>query len=331
METRGVIKSRVETAIERSVQRPWTQAMDGHDRVTRRTVLRASAATAALGFAGTTAAETDDNAGAEPIPALDLTGALDDATTVRAASVTPEQSSGIGPGSLLLISRDGATAGCTANFVWDGADGDVYLGAAGHCFLPGSAEADTNAGESYDTSDVTVRVCIDCGFGGATALNGLAGGELVELGEVAYARQSEDDVGVGNDFGLVRVPSDVQDLLDPSMPTYGGPSEVGEVDGGEPVCHYGNAVGLGETFVTKGRTGAGLGNDGDSWNAGTGSAPGDSGAAVQSCRPTLSGFRGVEAVGVLTHGTTGGVAGTTMSRAVEMAAEAGLDISPRLV
>jgi hypothetical protein len=307
--------------------------MDENDDLTRRRVLKASAATTALGLGATGAASagTGDTPDAEPIPCLDLTGILDDMAVVDAASVTPETSNGIGPGSFLVISRDGTTAGCTANFVWDSASGEVYLGAAGHCFLPGDAAASKSAGGSYDASDVTVRVCIDCDFGGATGLSGLRGGRLVELGEVAYARQSEGGVGVGNDFGLVRVPSAVQDLLDPSMPMFGGPTEVDEVDGGETVCHYGNAVVFGETFLTKGRTGAGFGHDGNNWTAGTTSAPGDSGSAVQVCETTLSGPQGVEAAGVLTHLTTnGGVAGTTMARAREMATEAGLDISTRL-
>jgi hypothetical protein len=307
--------------------------MEDDRTFSRRRILRTSAAAAAgLGGMGTTAAsETAPVDGAEPIPCLDLDAADTEFETVQAASVAPETSDGIGPGSLLQISRDGTTAGCTANFIWEGADGAVYLGAAGHCFLPSSADAAENAGGSYDTSSVTVRACVDCRFGGALALNGVAGGRLVELGDVVYARQAENGAGVGNDFGLVRIPSAVQNLIDPAMPQFGGPSEVGAVDSGEPVCHYGNAVAFGETFLTKGRSGAGLGSGNDSWTAGTTSAPGDSGAAVQSCQPTTSGLQGVEAVGVLTHGTTNGVAGTTMSRAAEMAAEAGLDISPRLV
>lgn len=302
--------------------------------VTRRSVLRTGAAAAtALAGVGTAAgtAAADDVEGveeADPIPCLDMTGQLDEFDTVD-ASLLPETASGIGPGSFLLISRGGAIAGCTANFVWEDGN-DLYLGAAGHCFLPGSAAASESAGGSYDTGGVTVRACIDCATGGALGLNGVRTGQLVELGDVVYARQSANGVGVGNDFGLVRIPDAARDLIDPAMPQFGGPTEVGQVEGGEPVCHYGNAVTFGETFLTKGRTGAGLGTAGDSWTAGTTSAPGDSGAAVQSCTPTASGLQGVEAVGVLTHGTTSGVAGTTMSRAVEMATEAGLDISPRL-
>ncbi len=307
--------------------------MSDDSAVTRRSVLRTGAVAATgLGAVGTASAGGEEPvAGAEPIPCPDVTDAAAGGDTVAPAAVAPETSSGIGPGSLLLVSRGATTAACTANFVWDGADGDVYLGAAGHCFLPSAAAATENAGGSFDPGEVTVEVCVDCTFGGAVALNGLPGGRLVELGEVAYARQSADGTGVGNDFGLVRVPTAARDLLDPSMPEFGGPSEVGQVDGGEPVCHYGNAVVFGETFLTKGRVGAGLGSTDDSWTAGTASAPGDSGAAVQSCQPGLTGLQGVEAVGVLTHASTSGVAGTTLDRAAELATEAGLGVSPRLV
>jgi hypothetical protein len=305
--------------------------MADRDDVTRRSVLKASAAAAGIGLAGTASASEDGGlAGAEQIPCVDVTDAREeDLEAVDAASVAPETSSGIGPGSFLLISRGGATAGCTANFVWDDG-GDVYLGAAGHCFLPGDTPASKSAGGSFDATNQTVEVCIDCAFGGATGLNGITGGRLVELGEVIYARQSEDGVGPGSDFGLVRIPEAARDLIDPTMPKFGGPSEAGTLEAGETACHYGNAVAFGETFLTKGRSGAGLGSTDDVWRAATASAPGDSGAAVQTCNPSLTGLQGAQAVGALTHLTTNGVAGTTMSRAEEMAAEAGLDITPRL-
>jgi hypothetical protein len=78
-----------------------------------------------------------------------------------------------------------------------------------------------------------------CTFGGGTALSGLEG-ETVELGDVVYARQSRDGDDIGNDFGLVEIPSDAEHLVDPSMPTWGGPTERGEVNVGETVVRYGN-------------------------------------------------------------------------------------------
>lgn len=296
---------------------------------TRRRVLRASAAVAGLGAATGAAAGETETDGMERIGTSDLTAAEDSIETVDASGVAPETSSGIGPGSQLFITRadSSGTSGCTANFVWEGADGTRYLGAAGHCFLPGSADAATNSGGSYDASQVTTRVCIDCTFGGATGLNGLRG-RVVELGEVVYARQARGGTQIGEDFGLVRIPSEAEPLIDPSMPTFGGPTEPGTVDSGEQLCHYGNGVATGETFLTKPRTGLGIGHDpaAGSWQAGLAAAPGDSGSAVQGATTTLSGVQGVEAAGVLTHVGTTGVAGTTREKAIEMAAESGLDV-----
>lgn len=319
--------------------------MSENSNFSRRTVIRASAA--AIGFAGVggaRAAEGDDEDvdrdALERIPCLDVTDQEDDLETVDAAAVPPEQSSGIGPGSMLFITREDSsgTAGCTANFVWRGSDGTLYLGAAGHCFLPESADADRNAGGSYDSSQVSTRVCISCTFGGGTALSGLEG-ETVELGDVVYARQSRDGEDIGNDFGLVEIPSDAEHLVDPSMPTWGGPTERGEVNVGETVVQYGNGVGTGETFLTKNRTGVGVQQDPDNgrWYAQLPAAPGDSGSAIQGATTTVTSPEGVEAAGILTHiafsndPTGSGTAGTNRAKATQMATEAGLDIETVLV
>lgn len=272
----------------------------------------------------------------ERVPCLDVTHAEDDLDTVDAATVPPEQSSGIGPGSVLFVTREDSsgTAGCTANFAWQGADGTLYLGAAGHCFLPDDADADDNAGGDYDSSGVTTRVCIDCTFGGGTALSGLRG-EVVELGDVVYARQSRDGEDIGNDFGLVEIPSDAEQLVDPSMPTWGGPTERGAIEAGESVVQYGNGVGTGEVFLTKNRSGVGVQQDGGAgaWYAELPAAPGDSGSAVQGAAATVSGLEGVEAAGILTHltvssdPTSTGTAGTNRAKAAEMVSQdAGLDV-----
>lgn len=303
----------------------------------RRAVLRAGAATVGLGGIGAASAHGgavgDDEAfdDAERVPPVDVSESEDQLETVSPASVAPEQSSGIGPGTMLFITREDAsgTAGCTANFVWEGADGTRYLGAAGHCFLPTGADADQNAGGDYDSSKVTVRACVDCSFGGTTALTGLVRGEVVELGSVAYARQTLDGTDVGNDFGLVEIPSSADGLVDPSMPTWGGPTTAGAINAGDRVVHYGNGVATGETFVTKNRAGVGVTNDGQNgaWVAELPASPGDSGAGVEVARASGSGLRGEQAAGVLTHLVAGGTAGTNVAKAEELAAEAGLDVS----
>lgn len=309
---------------------PNPDPMDDDVSLSRRDLLRGS--TAALGIATigsipAAGAEADDESdaleSAERIPSLDVTALSTQLEPVDPMAVQPEQTTGIGPGSMLFVTRDDSSgvAGCTANFVWEDSNGDLYLGAAGHCFLPEDAEANENAGGDYDTSGVTTEACVDCTFGGALALNGI-NGETVELGDVVYARQLDEPggVGVGNDFGLVEIPDGVGNLVSPSMPTWNGPTKRGGPDAGERVCTYGNGVVFGEVFASKGRVGLGLVHDpdGGSWIAGIPASPGDSGAALQATETTSTGLEGVEAAGVLTHLTNVGVAGTTRRKAKQM-------------
>lgn len=315
--------------------------MTDPNRFTRRNVLRVGAASAlGLGAIGTASGETSDGTpadlrdSAERLGPVDLSG-LTDSTDTVAVSAVPEESTAIGPGSMLFIERGGSTAGCTANFVWESGD-TLYLGAAGHCFLPEGAATGENTDPNGASLDITVRVGVDGTFGGLLALSGFEG-TTVELGDVVYARQESDDgEGVGHDFGLVEIPQAVIDegLVDPSMPQFGGPTGVedGALPTGEPVCQYGNGVANGELFATKASRGLSLGDLGDprSWYAGIRGSPGDSGSALLGFDPT-SDPDGTDAAGVLTHLTTNGTAGTTMQRCVEMAREdVGLDIDPVL-
>ena len=148
--------------------------MRDRDELTRRNLLRASAATAAgVGGIGTASAgETvDRRESAERVPCLPV----DDRTETVAGGV-PQLATGVRPGSQMFIAfPDGTTAGCTANFVWQDGWGDRYIGAAGHCFLPDGKTASENAkrdgeddGDVYDVNRLSVAVCDDCSFGGAT-------------------------------------------------------------------------------------------------------------------------------------------------------------------
>jgi len=260
---------------------------------------------------------------------LDVTGWVDATTTVPAALVTPAMAQNIGPGSHLLIDiPNEGTFGCTANFVW--VSGNVrYLGAAGHCFLPASAVATHGPGANYNASGVVVRVCVsDCSFGGETGFT--VTGTLVQLDAVAYARQTAASGNIGNDFGLVTIPTALASMVRPSMPVFGGPTGTDTITQGELVCHYGNGVIVGETWVTMARVGVGSGSNASAWSAVLAAAPGDSGSAVETCDSGLNGVTGRGAAGVLTHlavSTQGVVFGTTVARAIAMAREAGLFLS----
>lgn len=244
-------------------------------------------------------------------------------TLSLAEIASPSAGDGIGPGSYLLIDRPDGSFICTANFVWRDAAGNRYLGAAGHCFLPDGVDAAPSGDPAHQYSS-RVQVCVSgCAFGGQ--LGTVIVGTPADLGTVAYARQSQGGVDVGNDFGLVRIPAGLG--VRPSMPVWGGPSGTPTPPSlGQPVCLYGNAAGLGEVFATKARAGvAGVGTA-NAWYASIPSAPGDSGSAVVNC-PALS---GTTAVGILTHLATNGtgfIAGTTAARAKAMATEAGLTIN----
>jgi hypothetical protein len=263
---------------------------------------------------------------------LDLTHMVRNTRTIPLALVTPAMAQNIGPGSHLLIEIPGAgTFGCTANFIWAG--GTVrYLGAAGHCFIPEGMTATHGTGADYDASGVRVSVCVsNCSFGGQAGF--VLTGDLVELGAVAYARQTAADGDIGNDFGVVTIPPALASRIRPSVPVFGGPTSVEPVAQAQPLCHYGNGVVVGETFVTMGRVGVGGGSNASYWMGDLAAAPGDSGSAVVTCTVNGTSVEGRGAAGVLTHlGVEVGVEhgfvfGTTIPRAIQMAQEAELPLS----
>ena len=117
------------------------------------------------------------------------------------------------------------------------------------------------------------------------------------------------------------------------MPVFGGPTTIASVAQGQPLCHYGNGVVVGETFLTMARIGVGTGSTSSSWMGDLIAAPGDSGSAVVTCGVSGTEVHGQGAAGILTHlavvvGTEHGVVfGTTTLRAIEMGREAGLSLA----
>lgn len=280
-------------------------------------------------------------------PRIDVT-AFDDLTTTLEGPLALEAAEKIGPGSALIITIPGeGRFGCTANFVWEGGK-KLYLGAAGHCFLPAVMKATHGPGADYDASGVEVRVCVnncDANFRSMTLV-----GELVLLGRVAYARQTNAtaDEDVGNDFGVAEIPADFAPRVRRAMPVFGGPTGVDTLETGELGCHFGHGLIVGETFLTKARVGVGGGGDKDFWMGDFAGSFGDSGSALVSCDQEGVGFSGRGAVGVLTHlglsvcpcdvkfknlkikAQHGVIFGTTVARAIEMAREAGLSLKVSL-
>ncbi len=242
----------------------------------------------------------------------------------------PEDAVGIGPGSPLLQNIGGSWYICSANFVFQ-SGAKYYLGSAGHCFLGEGKTASHGAGADYNLNQVTVEVCVDwCYFGGQ--LQGFLG-DMVTLGSPTYARQTGSGGDIGNDFGVVEIPSQYHHLIRPEMPMWNGPTGADGNEGtGRTVVHYGNGIEAGTFMTSKGRAGTSL-NDGSaaSWQALVSIAGGDSGSAIN--HGTLGGsdvLEGGAALGVVTHGLiVPGVPlgwGTSIERALAMGKEAGLNL-----
>lgn len=276
-------------------------------------------------------------------PKLDVTNWVNLTTLQSPNLLIPAAPEGIGPGSPLLITFPGEDSFiCSANFVWrDGTS--LYLGAAGHCFVPGTAKATHGPGADYDASGVTVDVCVlGCEWNLDTST---LRGTLVRLGRVAYGRQM-DATGtqeVGYDFGVVEIPAEAAQLVRAGMPVWGGFAGVEEMEFGQLACHYGNGAGTGDTFLTKARMGVGGGSDAFMWYGDFTAGIGDSGSGVIGCELDGLRFSGTRAIGLLTHLAveTGEVefngietrvehglaVGTPVARAIELAREAGLNLA----
>jgi hypothetical protein len=276
-------------------------------------------------------------------PRIDVTDWVDESLLVLTSILDPNTARNIGPGSAIIITIPGeGRFGCTANFVWaEGAQ--LYLGSAGHCFLPTAKTATHGESPDYDASGVSVIVCVeDCG--GNFRSNQIVG-TWVSLGLVAYARQSDPtgQEGVGNDFGVVEIPAEAVPLVRPTMPVWGDFQGSEDLDYGKYGCHYGNGLGVGEVFLTKARVGVGGGHESDYWMGDFLGAFGDSGSGMVTCESDGVTFHSERAAGVLTHlgvgigdvkfknlkmkAEHGFIFGTTIGRAVEMAREAGLKLA----
>jgi hypothetical protein len=198
----------------------------------------------------------------------------------------PAASATIHPG--VQMYTDGAQ--CTANFVFDDAAGNVYLGYAAHCAGLGGA-TDTNGCEN-DSLPLGTKVTFN--EGGSLLTNGTQ----VGLGTLVYSSwRTMRAMGVTdantcayNDFALVRVNAADVGKVNPSIPFWGGPTGI-DTDGtaaGDRVWSYGNSSLRAGLTVLSPKTGISLGDSAEDggWSHPlytlTPGIPGDSGSAFVS-------------------------------------------------
>lgn len=152
---------------------------------------------------------------------------------------------GIRPGAWII-----SPAGCTTNFVF-GSPGSYHIGTAGHCASVGD--------------EITL-----------VALPGV----LMKIGRVVKSV----DGGIGNDFALIQIYPEMQDLVNPSMSYFGGPTATEQPSFGDAVLHSGHGLVIG----TGGTPRAGLVTfvgDGDPPKAGGG---GSGGCKGKGCKKKTS-------------------------------------------
>lgn len=192
-------------------------------------------------------------------------------STVVQPAWAPAATATVRPGAELV------TAGgqCTANFVFAGGDGAVYIGQAAHCAATGGAtETDgCRSGSLPLGTPVEIR--------GATRPGSLAYSSWLTM----QARgETEPAACRYNDFALVRIdPADVG-RVNPSVPFWGGPVGLGGATAlGDATYSYGNSsLRLGLAALSPKR-GISLGDEADGWGhlvyTVTPGVPGDSGSA----------------------------------------------------
>ena len=190
----------------------------------------------------------------------------------------PAASATIHPG--VQMYTDGAQ--CTANFVFDDAGGNVYLGYAAHCAGLGGA-TDTNGCEN-DSLPLGTKVTFN--EGGSLLTNGTQ----VGLGTLVYSSwrtmraigTRNSNACAANDFALVRVHQADVGKVNPTVPFFGGPTGLGNgAATGSQVHSYGQSS-LRPTSVLSPKTGLSLGSTHAGWGldvyTATPGIPGDSGS-----------------------------------------------------
>lgn len=164
---------------------------------------------------------------------------------------------------------------CTANFVFTGADGEVYLGSAAHCSgTDGNTAVD---GCRAGTHPVGSRVDVD----GAAHPAVLVYSSWVTMQDRG---ETDRDLCLYNDFALLRIDARDRGRVNPTVPFYGGPEGiVDRTSAGDDVFSYGNSslrFGVSSLRPKRGRS---LGQAGGGWThdvyTATPGISGDSGSA----------------------------------------------------
>ncbi|MCW3015532.1 MAG: serine protease [Solirubrobacterales bacterium] len=208
-----------------------------------------------------------------PVAALAAVLAAAALTAGSAEAFAPAATAPIHPGVQTV------TAGgqCTANFVFNGTDGSVYIGQAAHCSSTGG-QTETN-GCTAKSLPLGTPVTVD----GATKPGTLAYNSWIRMQELG---EQDPDTCAYNDLALVKLdPADAAARTNPSVPFWGGPIALNTTGTklGDTVLSYGNSSLRQGIALLSPKQGLSLGTDSGGWNhpvyTVTPGIPGDSGSA----------------------------------------------------
>jgi hypothetical protein len=248
-----------------------------------------------------------------------MTAALIPAASASAAPAwAPAASAPIHPG--VQVFTDGAQ--CTSNFVFTDSAGTVYLGQAAHCSGTGS-ETDT---DGCTSGSLPIGTPVD-----------VTGAE--NPGELVYnswltmqaGGEQDPDTCAYNDLALIKLsPADAA-RVNPSIPTFGGPTGVGGASKtGDRVFSYGNSELRGGITLLSPKRGLVVQSEAGGWSRTvytvTPGIPGDSGSAFLDASGGAIGILSTVAIAPLAGSNGVGDLGRELAYAQAHSGIAGLQL-----
>ncbi|MCU1498030.1 MAG: hypothetical protein JWM47_1983 [Acidimicrobiales bacterium] len=199
------------------------------------------------------------------------------ASTPPAAAATwaPAATATVRPG--VQTYTEGAQ--CTANFVFT-YQARVFIGQAAHCAGLGAATETDGCLAASHPLGTPVEVT------GATRPGTLVYSSWLSM---QAAGETDPDTCAYNDFALVELDPADHGRVNPSVPSFGGPTGLGGATTvGERVYTYGNSSLRFGVAVLSPKTGVSLGDDGNGWThvvySATPGVPGDSGSGLLNAK-----------------------------------------------
>jgi hypothetical protein len=183
---------------------------------------------------------------------LAIVASLAGASTAN-AQWAPAASATVHPGVMTFTNG----AQCTANFIFTDAAGAVYIGQAAHCSGTGG-QTDTDGCDTQSLPNGTPIEVTGASQPGTLVYNSWTA--------MQNAGETDADTCAYNDFALIKLNAADYGKVNPSVPTLGGPTGLGDTTAtGDTVYSYGNSsLRQGITLLSPKR-GLSLGAEGGGW------------------------------------------------------------------